>query len=212
MLLALKATSMSFNVPVEDRLSCSRRRKPGTSTGMRTRQARSGASRNGCPEHHDLSGWRTLLDVWDIEWSHRTAEGLEMSDGKRQTPVEGPSAWTAAELQDDRDWVHQLSASEVAELDAALERALESGVAHSPFSKEEFHLPTLQTTLETVIRQVEQGRGVALLKGIPVERYDRAALRALYWWLSTYLGEAISQTSRGEMIASVTDRATITTT
>ena len=130
----------------------------------------------------------------------------EMDNARRLTPVEGASAWTAADLATDGSWVHWLDEGDVRELEAALEYALRGGMADAPFAREEFPLPNLGAKLAGAMDDVENGRGIALIKGIPVERYERPALRALYWGLSTYIGEAISQNSRGEMIASVTDR------
>lgn len=129
-----------------------------------------------------------------------------MQNGKRLTPIDDASAWTAADLATDPSWVHRLDDAEIAELDGALESALKNGVADAPFSRGEFPLPNLGPKLDAIMQDVEGGRGVSLIKGVPVEQYERPALRALYWGLSTYLGEAISQNSRGEMIASVTDR------
>jgi len=127
-------------------------------------------------------------------------------NARRLEKIEGPGAWTAADLEHDRGWVHHLTGAEIDELDSALAAVTEAGLADRPFPREAFPLPSLGPVLREVMRGVEEVRGLALLRGIPVERYDRHSLQALYWGLGTFLGEAVSQNSRGEVIASVVDR------
>ena len=52
---------------------------------------------------------------------------------------------------------------------------------------------------------LEHGRGVVLLRGLPVERYSEDDLRRLYWGLGTHLGTARYQNAQGELIGEVRD-------
>ncbi|MFT5391236.1 MAG: hypothetical protein ACI8PT_001430 [Gammaproteobacteria bacterium] len=122
------------------------------------------------------------------------------------TAVQSTSAWSARDLANDTSWVHDLSEAEIAELDRTLTRVLSAGIADAPFGRAEFPLPQLSKTLARLMENVTNGRGIALIHGIPTERYNGPQLRALYWGIGTYLGQSISQNSRGEMVAEVTDR------
>lgn len=130
----------------------------------------------------------------------------EFSKERRLTPVNNASAWTAPELANDDAWITHLTPAHINEIDAALSRALGRGFASTPFGQEDFPLPTFAPVLADVMDNVENGRGVNLIKGLPIDRYTSTELRVVYWGLATYFGESISQNSRGEMIAEVTDR------
>ena len=53
--------------------------------------------------------------------------------------------------------------------------------------------------------QLEQGRGIAWVRGVPVARYDDADLEKIYWGLSVQLGVVIAQNTRGDHIGHVRD-------
>ena len=53
--------------------------------------------------------------------------------------------------------------------------------------------------------QLEQGRGIAWVRGVPVARYDDADLEKIYWGLSVHLGVVIAQNTRGDHIGHVRD-------
>ena len=42
-------------------------------------------------------------------------------------PIESPSAWLGAEVSARRDWIHELSAAEIADLDRAVAHARATG-------------------------------------------------------------------------------------
>ena len=126
--------------------------------------------------------------------------------GKRMTPITERSVWSARELDADPSWRHVLDPSELAELDAALDRVRAKGLRPGAFEREDFPLPGLGARIETLVDEVENGRGVALLRGIPVERYDHDDLRLLYWGFGVHAGIPISQNSRGQLISEVTDK------
>jgi len=103
-------------------------------------------------------------------------------------------------------WEHVLTESELAELHAATHRATQRRLSPTSFTRNEFELPTLGPRLTRIVDSVENGVGFALVKGIPVHQYDEQTLKVLYWGLGCYLGDPISQNSRGERLAQVSDR------
>ena len=123
----------------------------------------------------------------------------------RQEPVQELSAWRAAELAEDLSWQYRLSADEVTELDAATRAVCARGLTDGQFGREDFPLPTLGPRIEALVDNVENGRGVSLLRGIPVARYTNAELRVLYWGFGVYAGNVISQNSKGQLLAEVRD-------
>lgn len=120
-------------------------------------------------------------------------------------PLGGPAAWTGADLARSTDWIWPISAAAVGELDAALAHVERRGIPWRSIRKDDFPLGELARTLVEVQRELEDGRGVVLLRGLPVARYTEDQLRALYFGLGCHLGTPRYQNSRGELIGEVRD-------
>lgn len=120
-------------------------------------------------------------------------------------PVTDTSAWRGTEYAGRDDWAHPLTRAELEELDAALDAVTEAGLAPLEFTRESFPLPTLGPTLRDVLHELENGRGFALLRGMPVDRYDEPSLYRLYWGIAVHLGDMISQNAKGDLIGRVED-------
>lgn len=69
----------------------------------------------------------------------------------------------------------------------------------------DFPLPGLQEKLAAIGREVENGRGFALLRGLPVEAFAESDLRLVFWGLGMHLGIPMSQSKNGEFMAEVRD-------
>ena len=70
--------------------------------------------------------------------------------GPLQEPVEGPSAWTGAEMAARSDWINVLDASEVGELKAAADNATATGKPMEAVEQEDFPLSKLGSVLADV--------------------------------------------------------------
>ena len=81
----------------------------------------------------------------------------------------------AADYRGRSDWVTVLSPAHVAELDAAIAGVLASGIdVRSQLhrvGRDQFPLPTLGPVLEAVRQEVVAGRGFALIRSFPVDRW-----------------------------------------
>jgi hypothetical protein len=121
-------------------------------------------------------------------------------------PYKARSVWTADELRNDDSWIHLLSDGEIAELEEATRKVLASGKATYQFGKEDFDLPTVAAVLEKVQKDLEEGRGIYLIRGLPVTDYDDDFAFALYWGIACHIGLPITQNSRGDLIGEVKDR------
>lgn len=128
-----------------------------------------------------------------------------MTIEKRTTPVTGASVWRGADLEPLEDqWSYRFSAEGL----QVLERA-HAAVADLPLlaiAREDFVIPELVDDLAAQAREIESGRGFALLRGLPVQRWGLEKSRRIYWGISQHIGQPISQTPRGELIYPVADR------
>src|SRR4030088_3474945 len=71
--------------------------------------------------------------------------------------------------------------------------------------KKDFSLPGVSAELAQLNRDLEWGRGLVLLRGLPVARYSDEELRAIWWGLGCHLGAAVHQNAHGELIGEVRD-------
>jgi hypothetical protein len=116
------------------------------------------------------------------------------------------STWLATDIQNGGQWEHTLSPEEIAELATATRQALDKGLEVGRFGREYFPLPTLGPRIERIVDHVENGIGFAVVHGVPVDDYNESALKLLYWGLGAYTGQVISQNSKGQLLAEVSDR------
>ncbi len=122
------------------------------------------------------------------------------------TPIEGPMVWRGEQFLTDNSWRHTFSADDIAEIDAALAAVRRAGRPNMGFAATDFPLDGLAEKLAGILGEVQNGRGFALLRGLPVARYSRSNIETVYWGLGCHLGEVISQNAMGDLIAEVTDK------
>ncbi len=120
-------------------------------------------------------------------------------------PIAGASAWTRAGIAADDGWIHVLTDAEIDDLDRALQGVRGWTGKLSDLSRSDFPLPVLAPRLAKLEDEVRTGRGFALLRGIPVERYNDDDVFLLKWGIGTHLGRAISQNTYGDMLGHVFD-------
>jgi Taurine catabolism dioxygenase TauD, TfdA family len=116
----------------------------------------------------------------------------------------GPAVWRGAELARRADWCTELASAHVAELLAATARVADRPLVD--IDRDAFPLPTFAAVLDAVLDDVVSGRGFALLRGVPVDGLDEAALERLYWSLGTHLGIGIRQNDAGDLLVHVKDQ------
>jgi hypothetical protein len=122
------------------------------------------------------------------------------------TPVTGPTAWRRADVETDRQWIYQLTASDIDGLETAAGAVLERGLSPMDFEQKDFPLPNLTDRLGPLIDRVENGRGFILIRGLPIDCYDRPLIETIYWGLGCHFGLPISQNAKGQRLAEVKDR------
>ena len=120
-------------------------------------------------------------------------------------PYSHPSAWKGVELQHQDDWIVRLEAQDIDELEAALATAKTRGLGIPALGRDDFPLPRLAAKLAAIRHELEDGRGFALLRGLPVERYSKADAALIYWGIGAQLGPAFAQNAQGDMLGHVRD-------
>src|SRR5579862_9391328 len=117
----------------------------------------------------------------------------------------GPSVWYGRDLQQRTDWIRTFNNAELAELDAAVHAFKASGTPLAGISPVTFPLPALGTVLASILDELLEGRGFAMLRGFPVERYAREEQAIAYMGIGSHLGAARSQNAKGRLLGHVKD-------
>lgn len=118
--------------------------------------------------------------------------------------IVAPFAWSGAELRERTDWIRPFRPAELAEIDAALQGVSRRGLDWIDVTREDFPLPSFSSELVRIARELETGRGMILLRGLPLA-YSPDELRMVYWGIGAHLGTAVSQGGRGELLGLVED-------
>ncbi len=121
-----------------------------------------------------------------------------------RAPIRGPCAWRGAELSD-AEWIVPLPEGAGSEIEAALAAVKARGLDWPAFGRDDFPLPKFGAVLAEARRELEEGRGFLHLRGLPVDAYDAADLRRVFWGLAAHLGTARHQSAVGELIGEVRD-------
>jgi hypothetical protein len=120
-------------------------------------------------------------------------------------PLNGPAAWAGPTMVTRTDWIETLNAGDVAEVEAAM-RPLADGQADiAQITQPQFALPTLGPRLARIRAEVLRGRGFALLRGLPVERWSLRESAAAFFGIGTHFGHAVSQNGQGHVLGHVKD-------
>jgi len=119
--------------------------------------------------------------------------------------VSGPGVWYGRDLQRHTDWMRNFTAAELAELDAAVRAFKAGGTPLAAISPATFPLPALEAALAEILAEVLEGRGFAMLRGFPVQRYTREEQAIAYMGIGSHFGAARSQNAKGHLLRHVKD-------
>lgn len=118
--------------------------------------------------------------------------------------LEEHCAWRRDDVGDSHVW--ELTDEDRVELTAALDHAEARTSATLEITAEDFPLPGLGPKLADVARELIEGRGVVLIRGVPVDRLGPDRASALYWGMGRHLGRPWPQNHRGHLLGDVTDQ------
>jgi alpha-ketoglutarate-dependent taurine dioxygenase len=120
--------------------------------------------------------------------------------------LEPDCEWTAEQVADPTQWTELLSETEIEEIDAAIRVANAKSDDLLQIGKADFPLPTLAARLARIERELMDGRGFVLLRGLPRARYSNDQMSLAYWGIGAHLGQPWPQNHHGHVLGDVTDQ------
>jgi Taurine catabolism dioxygenase TauD, TfdA family len=137
------------------------------------------------------------------------AQALRYFDREHATiarrPLDVAAAWRGADLAGRSDWVVRLTPEQIAELENAAAAAARRGLGLEDGREVDFPLPGLAPVIRDWARELAQGRGFVLVRGLPVERWGDERAGLVYWGIGQHLGEPGAQNPQGELLGHVVD-------
>ncbi len=119
--------------------------------------------------------------------------------------VDGPSVWYGPQMAASTEWLHQLDADDIDEIEAAARPLADTEANIARLTKADFPLPKLGAKLAQISNQVLNGRGFALLRGLPVADWSLRLSATAYYGIGCHFGSARSQNGKGHVLGHVRD-------
>jgi len=120
-------------------------------------------------------------------------------------PIRDRSAWKRADLVGDESWICRLTERQGTEIERAFARVAGRAMRHEDVTRDAFPLEGLGRLVAAMRDQIENGRGIALLKGVPIEGKSVELVELLYAGIASHIGTSIVQDTRGMLIGRVED-------
>ena len=116
----------------------------------------------------------------------------------------GPAAWLGADMQQRRDeWLFELSAADVEDLEQAARRFLASGRDLGAITQADFPLEHFHAHLRGLGNKLLHGIGFEVLRGLPCRTYTRRFVATIFCGIGAHLGSARSQNAQGHILGHV---------
>ena len=120
-----------------------------------------------------------------------------------------PANWTGADIASGRGWLQRLDSIEITDLQkmaATIRPTLDDNPNRLlSLTKHDFDLGAFEPKLRAVFEVLKHGKGLSLIKGLPVEQMEPLDIAIIYWGIGLHLGEATPNNPDGDMIGHITD-------
>jgi hypothetical protein len=135
---------------------------------------------------------------WELSDRTRTAAVL-------MEPINDPAGWRREDLEGNARWIYRVNDREIAEVLMAVAKIEERGLAIKDITKDVFSLPLLGPQLGSIRDELMEGRGFAIIRGLPIKDRSREQIAIAFWGIGTWIGEARSQNGKGHLLGHVKD-------
>ncbi len=119
--------------------------------------------------------------------------------------LSGSSAWYGPDIAGRAEWIEHLSPAELVEIESATQQLAQREIDWQTVRQGDFPLPALKRRLSHMMSEVLEGRGFVLLRGLPVERWDRRFSAIAFLGLGLHWGSLRSQNRHGHLLGHVKD-------
>lgn len=119
--------------------------------------------------------------------------------------VDDPANWDATTFSGISALAREVTPAEVAELNAVCESLEQRGLGWNDTVRSDFQFERLAPALARALHDLSEGRGFALLRGLPLGQWSKDKARLAAWGIGTWMGQHVSQTVQGIRLVDVSD-------
>ena len=124
-------------------------------------------------------------------------------------PAIDPSVWMKIDFDSTKKWLYKLNSDELDSLVKMAHRYREN-YGDDPntllkTTQKDFDLGHFGRKLSKIYRQLKDGLGIALLRGLPMDDIELIDVAVIYWGIGRHMGVAMSNNPNGDMIGHIRD-------
>jgi hypothetical protein len=120
-------------------------------------------------------------------------------------PIVESGCWYPEDLSRSEEWMYRLDQPEIDDIMDAVARVESRGIDIKDITREDFALPRFAPALADIREELLEGRGFAIIRGLPTDGMTIREHAAAFWGVSTHIGRAFSQNGYGHLLGHVTD-------
>jgi hypothetical protein len=124
--------------------------------------------------------------------------------------ITGPSVWKGEDIARDPNWIYTLTEADRVGLDQMLTYLSDRQLALPQMTRDDISIGPIAKTLDAITTDLEQGRGFALLRGLPIDQYSDEQINQVYYAIGLYMGQPVKQNPRGDLLGLVMNVGDIT--
>ena len=119
------------------------------------------------------------------------------------------AAWTAGDLQADERWIRELDDRARRDLTATVRKAADPAKTLFDYSRDDFNLGAAEPVIAGALREVRDGTGFAILRGMPRDGLTQAEFELLTWAIGLHIGVARPQGKASQFLSAVRDAGVV---
>ncbi len=119
------------------------------------------------------------------------------------------AAWTAGDLQADERWIRELGDRARRDLTATVRKAADPAKTLFDYSRDDFNLGAAEPVIAGALREVRDGTGFAILRGMPRDGLTQAEFELLTWAIGLHIGVARPQGKASQFLSAVRDAGVV---
>lgn len=115
-------------------------------------------------------------------------------------PVTSAAAWRGDELLEQQNWIYYLTEAQIAELETLGRRFVEDDPDMRFVEASDYPLEACASAVDEWCKEVDEGRGFVLARGLRTHLYSDAMSAAIYYILGLHMGDPIRQNELGDLL------------
>ena len=116
-----------------------------------------------------------------------------------------PAEWYPSQMDGQDFWIWEMTEEELSETKEAIAVAGIKNRDLLDIEKNNFSLPTFANGLSKISKELTNGRGFVLLRGLDADQLTRKQYATAFWGIGRHIGDPLCQNAKGHMLGHVKD-------